>query len=112
MYAVNRVVRLAVEQRRKVYERGPLYLADCFIERSAPHLIKSDGRCAGGSHPGRRVSWIVCVDRADNHLDAIGFSHSSHTLQVVSGIAEVILKKIVACGHDNNGFGWRDSNTR
>src|SRR5579859_4889616 len=85
-----------------------MHLADVVIQRSAPHVIESDWRGAGRSHPGSGVSWIICIDRADNYLDAFGGSHGGHTLQVVTGIAGIALNKVVPPSHDDNGPGRRN----
>jgi hypothetical protein len=111
MYAVNCVVRLSVEERGEIHESDSLHQADALIQRSPPNVIESDGRVAGWRHPGSWVRGIIGVDSADDYLDALCGGHSHHTLQVVSRIAGIALKKIIPPSHDHNGFGRRDLDT-
>src|SRR3954454_22708858 len=108
MQAVKCVIRLFIKERIEIDKSDSMHLADAVIQRSAPHVIKSYGGCAGGDHPRSRGRGVIGVDSTDNYFHAFWGGHGGHTLQVVGRVTRTALNKIVPASHDHNSFGRRN----
>src|SRR3954470_7338617 len=106
MYAINCVFGVASEERREIHESDSMHPADVVIQRSTPHVIESNRSVAGWNHPRSGVRGIVGIESGDDYLNAFCVGRGRHTLQVITGVAGIALKKIIPSSHDNDG-SWR-----